>query len=149
MPSIIVEEDVYRYLQAHAQPFEDTPSTVLRRLLGLNEKQSTRERSKTDTTRGTDGKRLPIDRKRGKTPQHKYEPVILEILKEKGGSAPAGEVLEEVHKRMKNGLTEADLEPLRGGEPRWRISAQWARHVLAKKGQLGESQPGTWALSDA
>lgn len=33
MPTIEIEDDVYRMLQAQARPFEDTPSSVLRRVL--------------------------------------------------------------------------------------------------------------------
>jgi hypothetical protein len=36
-PTIPVSADVYEYLQQHAEPFIDTPDSVLRRLLGLHD----------------------------------------------------------------------------------------------------------------
>ena len=36
MPEVDLDNDVFEYLQSEAQPFIDTPSTVLRRLLKLN-----------------------------------------------------------------------------------------------------------------
>ena len=35
MPTIRIDDDVWRYLQGKAKPFEDTPNDVLRRELGL------------------------------------------------------------------------------------------------------------------
>ena len=34
-PTVRVDEEVYEQLKAHAEPFVDTPNSVLRRLLGL------------------------------------------------------------------------------------------------------------------
>ena len=36
MPTIRVDQDVYRWLQSFAAPFEDNPNSVLRRLAGLD-----------------------------------------------------------------------------------------------------------------
>ena len=36
MPSVRIDEDVYRELQKRAEPFVDTPNSVLRRVLGLS-----------------------------------------------------------------------------------------------------------------
>jgi negative regulator of replication initiation len=36
MPTIRIDDDVWRYLQGKAKPFEDTPNDVLRRELGLD-----------------------------------------------------------------------------------------------------------------
>lgn len=35
-PTIRIDSDVYRWLQQQAQPFEDTPNSVLRRVAGLD-----------------------------------------------------------------------------------------------------------------
>jgi hypothetical protein len=37
MPTIRIDDEVYRYLQERAEPFTDNPNTVLRRLFGLAE----------------------------------------------------------------------------------------------------------------
>jgi hypothetical protein len=42
MPTITVDEDVFGYLQARAEPFVDTPNSVLRRELGLGSPPSQR-----------------------------------------------------------------------------------------------------------
>lgn len=36
MPIIRIDDEVYAWLQKHAQPFEDTPNTVLRRLADID-----------------------------------------------------------------------------------------------------------------
>jgi len=38
MPTIRVDDDVWRHLQSKAKPFEDTPNDVLRRELGLGQR---------------------------------------------------------------------------------------------------------------
>jgi hypothetical protein len=35
MPTIRIDEEVYKWLQSQARPFEDTPNSVLRRVAGL------------------------------------------------------------------------------------------------------------------
>lgn len=42
MPTIRIDEEVYSWLKSQAEPFEDTPNSVLRRLAGLNN-QNTEE----------------------------------------------------------------------------------------------------------
>jgi negative regulator of replication initiation len=37
MPTIRIDDDVWKFLQSKAKPFEDTPNDVLRRELGLDE----------------------------------------------------------------------------------------------------------------
>jgi hypothetical protein len=41
---IEIDEQTYEYLQANARPFEDTPASVLRRLLGLDSQLALTER---------------------------------------------------------------------------------------------------------
>lgn len=36
MPVVRVDDDVWKWLQKHARPFEDTPNSVLRRIAGLD-----------------------------------------------------------------------------------------------------------------
>lgn len=38
MPTIRIDDDVYSWLKAQAEPFEDTPNSVLRRIAGLGER---------------------------------------------------------------------------------------------------------------
>lgn len=48
--TIKVDDDVWRHLQAHAKPFEDTPTSVLRRLLlkGDSDRSGGNDTSKTE-----------------------------------------------------------------------------------------------------
>jgi hypothetical protein len=40
MPTIRIDQDVYIWLKSQAEPFEDTPNSVLRRLAGLEKAKS-------------------------------------------------------------------------------------------------------------
>src|SRR5579863_632766 len=40
MPTIRIDDEVWRFLQSKAKPFEDTPNDVLRRELGINSNQN-------------------------------------------------------------------------------------------------------------
>jgi hypothetical protein len=44
-PTIRIDDDVYRWLQSRAIPFEDNPNSVLRRLAGLDDKKPLQGRS--------------------------------------------------------------------------------------------------------
>jgi hypothetical protein len=63
-PTIRVSDDVYEHLQQHAEPFVDTPDSVLRRLLGLEgqepQEQSADERS--SSAKAVQGTRSAQDR---------------------------------------------------------------------------------------
>lgn len=39
MPTIRIDEEVYAWLKSQAEPFEDNPNTVLRRVAGLDTKE--------------------------------------------------------------------------------------------------------------
>jgi hypothetical protein len=45
MPVVRVDDDVWKWLQEHARPFEDTPNSVLRRIAGLDPKTPSAARS--------------------------------------------------------------------------------------------------------
>jgi hypothetical protein len=45
-PIIRIDEEVYSWLQSRAQPFDDTPNSVLRRVAGLDAGQSIAHRQK-------------------------------------------------------------------------------------------------------
>ena len=63
MPTIRIDEDVWRYLQSKAKPFEDSPNDVLRREVGLmggvarNRGFDAPEGTKSDPDRGLNGQR--------------------------------------------------------------------------------------------
>jgi restriction system protein len=138
MKTIRIDDEVWRALQKKGTAFEDTPNSVLRKILRLD-KANGREKRNVQTSRVPRGQ---------KTPQQAYHKPILRILYELGGSAPAPDVLDRVGKAMARELNAVDRGQLGRGELRWRNTAQWARNELVKQGYLKRNSPhGTWELT--
>ncbi len=84
------------------------------------------------------------------TPQNDYRLPIMEALRERGGRAPAGAVIELVHQRMEQSLHPADEAKLGNGRPRWKKMVEWAGKELVTEGKLSDKSPrGTWELTAA
>jgi Mrr N-terminal domain len=163
-PTIRVDDEVLDALKQNAEPFVDTPNSVLRRILGLAaeggsldpkvpEQRRTRGRRQ---ARRTAAKRSAGSRK-GLTrapagsmlPDSEYETPILEILREKGGRAPTREVIDTLGGRLDGRLTDIDRQPLRSGDIRWRNRAQFVRLNLIQQGDMLKGSPrGVWEISD-
>jgi hypothetical protein len=141
MPTIRIDDEVYRVLQSEAEPFTDTPNSVLRRLLGL---ESTEEAPSVGRKAGRRARSGTI------LSRFEYDLPILTALARRGGAAPMNEVLDEVGEILTDRLTELDKQPVRSGEIRWRNRAMWRRLRLVKSGLLEEDSPrGVWELSEA
>ena len=84
------------------------------------------------------------------TPQSEYAMPILESLIEMGGSGTVRDILDKVYEKMKNRLTQADLEVLPSGNAiRWRNRAMWERQELKEDGYLKADSPrGIWEISE-
>jgi hypothetical protein len=136
MRVIRIDDDVWRALQRKATAFEDTPNSVLRRILKVNGNRLRRNGLK----------RIP----RGdRTPQEDFRKPILQALYEKGGSEKTAEVLDRVGKILGSKLTNADGAKLSHGEVRWRNTAQWERNVMVDEGLLKKNSPrGVWELTE-
>lgn len=131
-PTIRIDNDVWTYLKKKAEPFEDTPNSVLRRLLRL-EKRSRR------------GRRIPSG---SRTPQDFYRIPILKSLVELGGKGKVGQVLNRVEKRLANTLKPVDMQKISSGMIRWRNSAMWERKAMVDEGLLsGDSPRGVWEIT--
>ncbi|HLA80653.1 MAG TPA: winged helix-turn-helix domain-containing protein [Thermoleophilia bacterium] len=93
------------------------------------------------------GKRLPT----GKLlPREEYRYPILEALYERGGSAPASQVIATVDKRLNDRLTELDRAAAVSGQVRWANRAQWQRVALVREGLIKSDSPrGSWELTPA
>ena len=51
---------------------------------------------------------------------------------------------------MKEVLKKVDYEPLKDGTPRWYKEANFARHLMMKRGLLKEDSPrGLWEITEA
>jgi uncharacterized protein (DUF4415 family) len=85
MPTIRVDEDVYEHLKREAEPFVDTPNSVLRRVLELDalpEAEAEQDETRADRMRPGD----LLDRK-------VYDLRILKVLDSMGGSGYAPDVV--------------------------------------------------------
>lgn len=84
------------------------------------------------------------------TPQEAYVLPILTSLIELGGSAPAGEVVERVGKKVAPLLNHYDKAPVPSnpGEPKWRKRVMWTRYDLVRRGLLAANSPtGIWEVT--
>lgn len=145
---IRVEEDVFKALQRRARPLEDTPSSVIRRLIeqveafGVGEEEST---EKHDLVRSR-GKRSPV-RSPERTPQPHFRRPILEALIDMGGRGSVDDVLAQVHDRMKGQLSKFDYTTISTGEQRWRVYARWERKNMELAGLITGPR-GVWEITD-
>jgi len=140
MPTIRIDEDVWKALQDRARPFVDTPNEVLRRVFELN---SVAVASSASVT----GKKENMSV--GATPQREYRLPIADSLRELSGRAPADDVLKSVLKKVESALRPVDLELMEnGGEPRWRLQARFERKNMVMDGLLkSDSAHGWWELT--
>jgi hypothetical protein len=146
---IRVDEDVYKALQARATPLEDTPSSVIRRLIeqveafGEARPEIRPHVSKPGTPRGN---RVPI-KSPERTRQSKFRRPILEALIEMGGRAPVDSVLKRVYERTSRQLSTVDHTTISTGEERWRVYARWERKNMELEGLI-KGPRGVWEITD-
>ena len=145
MPTIRIDQEVWAWLKLHAQPFEDTPNSVLRRMAGL-------EVGKPGAAAASQPRFRRVEREVGsKTPQGEYRLPILKILHSHGGKADRNTVLKELERVMASRLTEHDHRDIKSGTIRWQKSAEWEVSTMRQQGLLlskSESPRGVWCLSD-
>jgi hypothetical protein len=141
MPTIRIDEDVWKFLQEEAIPFEDTPNSVLRRLLDLDNKFTKPE----DTNKKVSKKKV-INR----TVEAMYRPYILDALIELNGRGKVEDILKIVEKKMKHLLNPPDYESLPiSGLIRWRNAAMWERKHMITDGLLkNNSLRGYWEITE-
>lgn len=168
MPRIEIDEEVYEALKEEAEPFTDTPNSVLRRKLGLEATEpSGSSFIQDESEQGSSGRRQrrresgrssrPARRSsRRRAPRgsllegEAYEVPILQVLAQHSdGRAPTREVIDAVGELVEDRLTPLDLEKLASGSPRWRNRVQFARLRLAQRGLIAKSSPrGVWEITD-
>jgi hypothetical protein len=169
MPSIEIDEFVWSYLQRNAEPFVDTPNSVLRRVLSLGDErsrpQSTSDKPET-RARASGTERMPTQArsarppasstrkaKRTRAPSHallaevEYELPILKVLAEAGGRMPTSEAIGAVGGLVAEKLKELDREVVSNGKPRWESRVQFARLLMIKRQELKSNSPrGVWEI---
>jgi hypothetical protein len=143
-PSIETDDQVFEVLKRHAEPFVDTPNTVLRRLLGIDQAESgsapSPEKASRKAERAAPGTLLR---------ESEYEIPILRHLEARGGRAPSREVVEAVGVELSDKLTEFDRQELKSGGIRWEKRAAFVRLRLVERGELVQKSPrGTWEISE-
>ena len=141
MKVIRIDNDVWKLLKEKAIPLEDNPNSVLRRLLGIDQR-----REKSPIRKQNRKKRLSPGS--GRTDQKMFLQPILEVLRDLNGEASVSEIFKRLEVKMKQQLKSVDFEPLKSGQIRWKNTAQWARNELAAEGFLEKNiQRGIWQLS--
>lgn len=158
---IEVDQDVWEELKTRAEPFVDTPNTVIRSLLGLesnghhagtpapsgNAEPRPTRRKKGGKGRRSRGTRAPAG---SLLAESEYELPILQILTEMGGRGPTSEIVEKVGAVVEDKLKELDKEVLASGEIRWRNRVQFTRLRMIEEGWLAKDSPrGTWEITAA
>jgi predicted transcriptional regulator len=139
MPTIRLDQDVFEGLQQLAQPFVDSPSMVIRRLLEKEGVLTRRPQAKIATTAA------------GLTAQSVYESYLLHVLlKELNGKGHKRDVTHAVVKRMmRDGrIAAADQELVATGETKAENTITWARNALKGRGWISRlSARGIWELT--
>jgi hypothetical protein len=139
MPTIRVDQDVFEGLQKLAQPFVDSPSMIIRRLLegrGVLKHAPAKAAPR------------PPD---ALTPQSTYESyLLLLLLKEFDGRGHKRDVTHAIIKQMmKDGHIGApDQELVSTGETKAENTITWARNALKSRGLISRASPrGIWELT--
>jgi len=142
---IEIDHEVFAAIRDNAEPFTDTPNSVLRRLLGLDPGAATKAegspRPRKPGGRASPGSILP---------EAEYEIPILQELVTRGGSGHATEITDAVGERLADRLTQLDHQKLDSGEIRWRNRTQFTRLTLKEHGLIASDTPrGIWQITDA
>lgn len=162
-PSIDVDDDIFELLKSQAEPFTDTPNTVLRRLLNMNgaAPAPTTETDPSGASRPAaprSGRRARGKKRTGRTraasgtllPEQAYEKPLLQALVDAGGEAPFRDVLDSVGHALEKELMPADFENLASGGIRWHSRLQFVRLRLIERGELDREAPrGVWRITDS
>src|SRR5713226_268406 len=155
MPMIDLSQQSFDELKELAEPFVDTPDTVIQRLLDAYHANGAGAAPRAKTAKGAAVAALKIvtrDRKRArkgeKTPIEQFYAPLVRALKDAGGKLPANEAIERVGQLMAEHLNDVDRSRLPSGEIRWRNTVRWASQHLQKEGKLDKKNPwGIWKLA--
>jgi hypothetical protein len=156
MPTIRLDDDVFNGLKSLAEPFTDTPNSVIRRLLEDRGALAKRQlpdvgRPALDEATAVDAAASPRSRAVGLTPQATYEKFLLQALATRfKGKGDKHEVTKAVLALMRSRgmLSPPDLERVSTGEIRAENTVAWGRNALKERGLISRTSPrGTWELT--
>jgi Mrr N-terminal domain len=143
MPVIRVSDATWERLKAYARPFEDKPEDVVVLALNALDEKVGRKPPRAPNVihaRTVNGSKLP---------QKEFRIPLMKALLELGGSADVADIRRLVEKKVASLLSDADYEPVAGGDPRWWNATCWERANLVREGLfLPKSQRGVWELSE-
>jgi hypothetical protein len=148
MPSITISDESYAVLQALAEPFVDTPDSVIAKLVqAYRSPASPRQDQKPPSLRNPPSPNGVRARRGEVTPRQVYREALLKVLRDAGGEMETAKAVESVGKLLKDRLRPIDLAKLRTGEERWVNSIRFARKDLIDQGRLDSRAPhGIWRL---
>ncbi len=148
MPTIRIEDDVLEGLKRLAEPFVDTPSSVIRRLL---EEKGLIAKAPAAPPRASGLQKLASSSTLELTPQSVYEQFLLVTLEDEfKGRGDKRAVTQAILERMsKRGMiSTADLELVSTGETKAENTISWGRNALKERGHLVRKSPrGIWELT--
>ena len=171
--TIRIDQDVYDSLKAKAEPFVDSPNSVLRRLLKLDGHRAApslavlppaKQSAKSPRTGKTVARpRKSKGRRRAKRaapvaraitgsilPEERYELPILRALVAAGGSGPSREITAAAGRLLESELTDNDKAPLASGGLRWESRVQFVRLRLIERALMQrDTLRGIWAITEA
>jgi hypothetical protein len=172
--TIEVDDDVYGRLKGAAEPFVDTPNSVLRRFLGCDGPSAATDggypsaasnlsagESSTPPPVSTTGQRSKKGSSKKKKsssstrvpagsilPEDQYEMPLLRALVDAGGSAASRDIVDAVGRQLDGLLKDIDRETLKSGAVRWENRIQFVRLKLIERGWMEKDTPrGVWAIS--
>ena len=148
MPTIRIDDEVWRALKAQAEPFVDTPNDVLRRLLLSKTADTTAQQQHKIVGHVQQEKRRGPKTRVDRTPESAFRIPILQALVELGGRGSVFEVLKSVQRRLEGTLKPDDFKNVKSGEVRWENTAKWERkHLVDDKLLDSNSRHGVWAIT--
>lgn len=161
--TIEIDDDVFDYLKQEAEPFVDTPNSVLRRLLDLDSARGSSAsgvatETATGSAKGKSGRRTKKKssgggRKRVPAgsilPEEEYEVPLLRALVDAGGSGASKDITAAVGDYLDAKLTDLDRETLKSGGIRWENRIQFVRLKMIERGYMEKDTPrGIWGITD-
>lgn len=145
MPTITVSQSTLDALKALAEPFVDTPESVIARLVSTYGKPP--RRASAGAQRDPAPPRTRRARRGEVTPRSTYRDVLRRVLRAADGELETRVAVERVGAILKKDLTPMDLAPLPTGEERWINAVRFARKDLIDAGELDPRAPhGVWRL---
>jgi hypothetical protein len=156
MPVIRISDDVMDMLKKFAIPLEDTPDSVLRRILNDYTEIKKTKPQDNPTSAQRIAEHLRVN-PRTATPSIKYPRRhaercarwIIAALTDRGGSAKAEEVTSYIEKVFGREFTAKERESIPSGEIRWLKKVHFSRLDMVRGGLLNEDAPrGVWELTE-